>query len=150
MPSPVTTVANVQPAPNPAGPGNSRALRHGGYSERIIGPRAAEIVEETFAAHVHLDRGRYAPTVCRYATLRARHERLDEWLTSKSDSVFDDVDEGTFHRVYERWERWGRMLDAQEAHLAIAVLTRARLGLVTAQVFDLAKHWQEEEASADE
>jgi hypothetical protein len=137
MPNPQSSIANILP-PTPAPLGNTRSVRHGAYSERIVGPRAAEIVEATFAANPHLDRDRDTPTVCRYAQLRARHERLSEWLNSQPDSVFENVATGSFHRVYERCERWERMLDAQEAHLCIAPLTRARLGLVVAETFDLA------------
>jgi hypothetical protein len=138
-------VANVQPPPNPAAPGNTRALTHGAQSERIIGPRAAELVEEVFAAHDHLDRRRDTPTVCRYAMTMARLERAYAWVNSdsRSDPVFADADDGTVHGVWERIERWERQADACEAHLAIAPLTRARLGLLTAQAFDLAKHWEQ-------
>jgi hypothetical protein len=148
VPNPQHTTFNVVPAPNPAGPGNLRRMTHGAQSERVLAPRARELVEEVFAANDHLDRARDTPTVCRYAMTLARVERVYAWLNSKSDSVFADAERGETWPVYERLRQWERQADACEAHLAIAPLTRARLGLMTAQAFDLAKHWEEGGADA--
>lgn len=35
-----SNLANIQPAPNPAGPGNGRAVTHGIHSERVVRPVA--------------------------------------------------------------------------------------------------------------
>ena len=39
------SIANVQPPPNPAGPGNRRRLQHGVHSKLALAPRAAELAE---------------------------------------------------------------------------------------------------------
>jgi hypothetical protein len=139
-------LANVQPPPHPAGPGNTRALTHGAQS-RMVEPLAAAIERETWDGNPHLDPARHGGpggAVCRYARARARVALVYDWLDSKSHSVFSDEDAGEMHGVFERLEKWERQCDAAEAHLAIAPLTRARLGMLTAEAFDLAKHWEQE------
>jgi hypothetical protein len=37
---------NVQPPPAPAEPGNTRAITHGAYSERLVGPMSEQILDE--------------------------------------------------------------------------------------------------------
>ncbi|HMH48515.1 MAG TPA: hypothetical protein VK538_12480 [Solirubrobacteraceae bacterium] len=152
MPSPGSGIANVQPPPAAAEPGNTRAMTHGAQSQ-LVEPLAAAIERETWDSNPHLDRQRHGGPgggVCRYARARARVSLVYAWLDSRSDfdsgadEVFSDREKGETWAVFERLEKWERQCDAAEAHLAIAPLTRARLGMLTAEAFDLAKHWQEE------
>jgi hypothetical protein len=114
---------------NHAGPGNGRALRHGAHSAVRVEPRARELVPAILEANVHLDATRDGAAVVRYATTLARIEFVYRWLGERADPVFVDVDAGRAHGVFDRLERWERMASEAEQQLAIAPLTRARLGL---------------------
>lgn len=104
-------------------------MTHGARSDRLVEPRAAELTRPVFEANPHLDPARNGPAVWRYAVVLARVERVYCWLEEQDDPVFEDSDAGKVHGVYERLERWERAASAAEAELAIAPLTRARLGL---------------------
>ena len=82
-----------------------------------------------YHANPHLDELRDGPAVMRYVITLARIERVYAWLTERQDQVFSDVDAGEVHGVYLRLETWERQADKAEERLAIAPLTRARLGL---------------------
>jgi hypothetical protein len=126
----VPEVVELRPAPpNHARPGNARALRHGAYSPELVEARATELVPRVFEANGHLDSTRDGPAVWRYAVVLARVERAHSWLSEQGDPVFVDVAAGRAHGIYERLERWEKQADAAEDRLAIAPLTRARLGL---------------------
>jgi hypothetical protein len=115
--------------PNHAGPGNVRAVTHGAGSPRLVEARARVLVPVIFGANPHLDATRDGAAVFRYAVTLARVERVYAWLSEQGDPVFVDVDAGRAHGVFDRLERWERMADACESQLAIAPLTRAKLGL---------------------
>lgn len=66
MPNPGRSVANVQPPPNPAAPGDRRALTHGAFVEGLVTPRARELAPAVFEANEHLDPERDAAAVLRY------------------------------------------------------------------------------------
>ncbi len=104
-------------------------MTHGARSDRLVEPRAAELTRPVFEANPHLDPARNGPAVARYAILLARIERVYGWLEDQADPVFEDTDAGKVHGVYERLGQWERQASAAEAELAIAPLTRARLGL---------------------
>lgn len=133
-------VANVQPPPNPAAPGNTRAVTHGAFAEDLVSPRAGELGSQVLEANSHLDAVRDGPAIFRYAVLLARIERTYQWLADQPDAVFADLSSGTAHGVYERLERWERAADSAEDKLAIAPLTRAKLGLDRARGVALAEH----------
>jgi hypothetical protein len=80
-------------------------------------------------AHEHLDPARNGDAVGRYSMVLARIERVYRWLSERDDPVFADAAKGRIHAVYERLERWERQADLAEEKLALAPLTRARLGL---------------------
>jgi hypothetical protein len=139
VPNPGRTIANVQPAPNPAGAGNLRAARHAAYSDALVTPRARELTTAVFEANTHLQVDRDGAAVARYAVLLARVERVYRWLAEQPDDVFADVEHGVPHGVYERLERWERACADAEHRLAIDPLTRTRLGLARMEAFDLAQ-----------
>jgi sigma-70-like protein len=119
-----------RPAPvAAAGPANLRALRHGAHSPGLVEGRARELVPVIFGCNPHLDGSRDGPAVFRYAVLLARVERVYRWLGEQGDPVFVDVEAGRAHGVFDRLERWERMASEAEQQLAVAPLTRARLGL---------------------
>lgn len=112
-----------------AGPGNVRAVSHGAHSDVLVRPRAVELVPEVFGANRHLDERRDGSAVWRYALLLARIERAHDWLGGQPDALFSDVESGTVHPLYGRLRDWERQASSDEERLAIAPLTRARLGL---------------------
>jgi hypothetical protein len=139
VPNPGHTVANVQPPPNAAGPGNTRALTHGADSAVLVTPRADELAQQVLAAHPHLDAAKDAHAVARYALLLAKVERVQMWLHEQPDEDFSDRETGAFHAAHEHLDRWEKRCEHAEHRLAIDPYTRSKLGLVQAQAFDLAQ-----------
>ena len=113
----------------PFKPGNAANLQHGAQSPELVEARARELVPAILEHSPHLDAARDGPAIFRYATSLARCERVYRWLSMQPDPVFVDVESGEPHGVFERLERWERASDVAEERLAIAPLTRARLGL---------------------
>ena len=113
----------------PFEPGNDAAVKHGARSPALVEPRARELAPQILDANPHLDPMRDGAAVFRYSVALARIERVYAWLAEREDAVFDDTESGTTHGVYERLERWEKQADAAEERLALAPLTRARLGL---------------------
>lgn len=138
MPNPGRTAANVQPPPNPAQAGNARAATHHAFRAKVVGPRARELARSILEANPHLDPVRDRAAVLRYAVLLARIERVYLWLSRQSDDVFSDAPVGEVHAVFERLEKWEAGAERAEDRLAIAPLTRARLGPETARLVDAA------------
>ncbi|MFY9488861.1 MAG: hypothetical protein WAP35_09240 [Solirubrobacterales bacterium] len=110
-----------------ADPGNFRSVRHGAQSERLIAPRAAEILEIVFESNPHLHRERDQASVLRYAQTLARIERVYEWLDAQPDPVF--VGRGAAHPAYGRLDRWETTAERSELTLGISPLARQKLGL---------------------
>ena len=123
------TSPNLKPWP-PAPEGNTRALRHGCDSPRLIESRARRLAPEILEANAHLNATRDGLGVLRYAMLLARLERAYDWLAEQGDDLFADVATGAVHALYERIGVWERQASRDEERLAIAPFTRARLGLV--------------------
>lgn len=113
----------------PFEPGNDAAATHGANSLAKVKPRAEELAPRVLDANPHLDPERDGVAVFRYAVVLARIERVYAWLAERDDGVFEDATEGKIHRCYERLERWEKQAAKDEERLAIAPLTRARLGL---------------------
>jgi hypothetical protein len=109
--------------------GNKAAVKHGATSPELVQERARELMPEIFAANGQLDQVRDGPAVLRYAVVLARIERVYAWLSEQDDAVFAEVGAGTTHGVYQRLERWERQASESEDKLAIAPLTRAKLGI---------------------
>ena len=109
--------------------GHTVNQKHGARNDRLVEPRARELVGAIFESNNHLDEVRDGPAVFRYGVALARCERVYMWLCERDDVVFSDVEAGAVHAVYERLEKWERQCDNAEERLAIAPLTRARLGL---------------------
>ena len=109
--------------------GNEAAVTHGATSSKLVTPRAKAIGPVVLEANPHLDPLRDGPAVFRYAMTLARIERVYCWLADKEDAVFSDAEQGEVHGVYERLERWERQASTDEERLAIAPLTRTKLGL---------------------
>lgn len=142
-PNPQHTTFNVVPAPNPAGPGNRRAVRHGAFSDSLINPRAREIAEEVLHAHPHLDADRDGPALQRYAVALARVERVNEWLNEQDDPDFSNREAGVTHPVLDRLSKWESQCDMAEHRLGLSPLQRVKLGLATAQAIDVASAMSE-------
>lgn len=121
-------LVNAPPAPL----GNTRSLKHGAFSSRLIDEWAPDLAVAVFEANPHLDAQRDAPAVHRYVNVWARHLRVSAWLDEQADPLFADVGEGRVHPVVNRVERWEKQLDGMERQLALAPLTRAQLGLTLA------------------
>jgi hypothetical protein len=138
VPNPNHSTFNVVPAPNPAGPGNVRALRHGAFSDSLVNPRARELAEQVLAANGHLDAMRDGAAILRYSTALARCERVYCWLAEQPDDTFADVVNGLTHSVLDRLRKWESQCDTAERALAITPLVRAKLGLAVAQALDAA------------
>ena len=102
---------------------------HGARSEKLVMPRAREIVPDVFDANPQLDPQRDGPAIFRYAVVLARIERVYTWLSEQDDAVFMNMDAGRVHGVYDMLTRWETQAENAENRLAIAPLTRARLGL---------------------
>ncbi len=113
----------------PFEPGNKAAVKHGALSPELVEPRARELRPLVFDVNPHLALERDGAAVYRYCVTLARIERVYAWLGEQLDPVFDDAGQGNTHGVYERLERWERQADGAEERLAIAPLTRAKLGL---------------------
>lgn len=88
---PVTSsrsIANVQPPPNPAGPGNRRALRHGVDSKLALAPRAAELAEwlrATAPAYAESDEPAIQAAAMVFAQVEAGNEYIAKhgWFDSR-------------------------------------------------------------------
>ena len=118
--------------------GNTAALTHGAFSDKVVMPRAHELVAGVLGANSHLTAERDGAAVMRYAIVLSRLERVYQWLSDQEDAVFAAPGAGEAHAIFERLERWERQADAAEDRLAIAPLTRARLGLDQLKGIDLA------------
>jgi hypothetical protein len=138
QPQPLGQLAGIIPPPNPAEPGNTRALQHGAFSESLVNPRARELAVQVLTANGHLDELRDGAAILRYAVALARCERVYRWLAEQPDDTFSDVTRGTTHSVLDRLRRWESQCDSAERALAVAPLTRAKLGLTQAMALDAA------------
>lgn len=118
--------------------GNTAALKHGARSAELVGRRVRELMPAILDANPHLDAVRDAAGMWRYAMALARIERVSQWLAEQDDPVFADLKVGEVHAVFGRLREWERSADLAEERLAIAPLTRARLGLDTMRAKALA------------
>ncbi len=64
-----------------AHPGNTNALKHGGYSAQVKAPRVAEVLEELVAEHPH----ELAANLRALAELYVAAERLSDWVAQRED-----------------------------------------------------------------
>jgi hypothetical protein len=134
----------------PFEPGNLAGLKHGAQSDRLVEPRARELLAAILEANPHLDATRDAAATFRYCVALSRIERCYVWLAEQGDPVFADVDAGEVHAVYHRLERWERQAEVAEDKLAISPLTRARLGLDTLRAAALSEEERAEARAARE
>lgn len=108
---------------------NKMALKHGAYSPALVTERADELVPEILGVNPQLDAGRDGAALLRYAVNLARIERVYSWLAEQDDAVFEDATAGKAHGIYDWLGRWERAASDSEDRLAIAPLTRAKLGI---------------------
>jgi hypothetical protein len=134
----------------PFEPGNEAAVTHGAYSDKLVVPRARELAPTIFESNPHLDPLRDGPAVWRYAMTLARADRINGHLADQDDMVFADVNEGTVHRVYQLLLELEARADKAEERLAIAPLTRAKLGLDQLRGLDLARQWATEQTGGSD
>ncbi len=104
-------------------------MKHGATVPELVEGRAAELAPLILGANVHLDRARDGAAVWRYCVGLARIERVYAWLGKQADPVFANVATGEVHGVMTRLGQWEKAAAADEERLAIAPLTRAKLGL---------------------
>jgi hypothetical protein len=111
------------------GPRPPFPTKHGARSEKLVMPRARELAPAILDDNPQLDAKRDGAAITRYAVVLARIERVYMWLAEQDDAVFESMEDGSVHRVYDQLRQWEKQADAAEDRLAIAPLTRARLGL---------------------
>ena len=76
-----SSLAAIQPAPNPAGARNSRSVTHGAYSARVKAARVRTVLEELLADHPQ-----ESPVNLRaLAELYVTAERLSDWVAGRDD-----------------------------------------------------------------
>jgi hypothetical protein len=75
------SLAAIQPAPNPAEPGNARSVTHGAYSARLKAPRVGAVLDELLADHPH----EAAANLRALAELYVTAERLSDWVAGRPD-----------------------------------------------------------------
>jgi len=116
--------------------GNTAAVKHGATSDRLVEPRARELVPQILEVNEHLDELRDGPGVYRYCVVLSRLERAYTWLQAQPDSVFSSDLQASRaskapspHGVWERVEKWESQADRAEERLGISPLARSRLGL---------------------
>lgn len=127
----------VVPTTGGAPVGNENAASHGAYSDRLVSPRAREIVASRLDAFPHLDAVQDGPALARYAVTAARCERVWEWLADQEDDTFSDVEKGTVHAALDRLARWERQCAEAEHRLGITPLQRVKLGLAKMAALDV-------------
>lgn len=118
--------------------GNQAARTHGAYSDAVIAPRARELAEVILDANPHLDAVRDSAGVWRYAKTMSKIDHIEAYLGEQSDPVFVDRAKGTIHPVVALLLALESRADKAEERLAIAPLTRAKLGLDKLRGLDLA------------
>lgn len=76
-----SSLAAIQPPPNPAGVGNSRSVTHGAYSARVKATQVRDVLDELLADHPH-----ESPANLRaLAELYVTAERLSDWVAGRDD-----------------------------------------------------------------
>jgi hypothetical protein len=131
-------VANVQPPPNPAEPGNLRALKHGAKSARLVVPEATDLADQVLAEVAHLtecDR----PAVMAWALAEVKAWRLATWLEQEGD--FDS--EGNTRSALNDLRMWLDRAEKARARLGLDPVSRASLNLDHARVAEHVARWTE-------
>ena len=150
-------LANLRNAP-PAPGGNRLAVRHGGYAA-IVHERLEAKALEVFDA-LAADAPLRGPTGDLPAPDVAQVRLLAEALC-RLDTVSADV--SAFGLLEQRGKRRGQVRPAAELEgrlrrevadhldaLGMSPKSRARLGLDLVRSFDLAAHWEEQDAAGEE
>lgn len=118
--------------------GNTAAVQHGAYSERILAPLAESIVEHTLRdpSLAYLREPRYRATVNAWGRAEGKCVLFEEQLERLPDDLADKRVE-TAHRELHRAETRAATLRSQ---LGLTPLSRARLGRdVAATQVDMAR-----------
>lgn len=149
-------LANLRPGARTAPEGNSRARRHGGYSEALVANVEAEIIElrdalgETAPLRDADGRVPAADLVAFERAARAlrRYRAVDQWV-----ALHGALDErtGDVKPAARLADDLGRSLDAILDRLGLTPAGRTRLGLdvARAQSFDLARLWAGDTVDAE-
>lgn len=127
-----------------AQPDNALAQTHGA-SSRLVLAYVPELSESVYAENTHLSPERDGPAVARYVEVFARRARALDWAEQQADPLFADLKSGSVHSVLAWVERWETRLAELERQLALTPATRIQLGIATAQAFDLAAHWAQQD-----
>jgi hypothetical protein len=113
------------------------SLRHGARSERLIVPRAEEIVEELAETLPgYLAEPSYAPALLAYATTLARIERVAAYLEAQEGGIPEVAADGQVRSATNLLLKLEARAESQRQRLGLDPLSRARLGrdVVSAQV----------------
>ena len=113
----------------PFQPGHFLALKHGARSDRLIVPRAGEIVEE-LAEHLpgYLLEPSYAPAVMAYATTLARIERVAAYLEAQEGGIPEVAADGQVRSATNLLLKLEARAESQRQRLGLDPLSRAKLG----------------------
>ncbi|GAB38504.1 MULTISPECIES: hypothetical protein [Gordonia] len=113
---------------------NTKSLKHGAYSERVITPMAAQIGNDLVEAHPHLRE--FKEATLEYARVDAQVECLQMWVDEHGE--LDDAGQPTGATVLLLRTR-KHLLNLAD-RLGITPLARARLGKdTTSAQLDIAK-----------
>jgi hypothetical protein len=96
----VVPESDGRPVPNHAGPDNERAVTHGVYSERRIGPVREEYARGLAASYPRIDPARRALQAQRLAQI----DLASAWLDSRGTVVRDE--KGQVFDVADKLARW--------------------------------------------
>jgi hypothetical protein len=120
------TLANLDRARPVSGalPGNERALKHGANSERLVGPRAAELAEAAKATVPWLAERSFAPAVDAWARAEAGAALIAEYLDGLGGLLDDD---GRPWPAVEVLLKFERRAEKGRARLGLDPASRARL-----------------------
>jgi hypothetical protein len=123
-----------------AQPGNTLALSHGGWSDRIVNPLARELVAHAQGLVEYLRDPSYDVAVWAWARTEARVLVVSAWLDEHGT-----IDEnGTPRPAAAQLLQWENLASKQRQRLGLDPLSRAALGRdVAASKLDLARLYEQ-------
>lgn len=125
--------------------GNGLAVTHGAYSPRRVDPLATDLFEKIVTDLDYLADPSYRPALWAWARAEARVQLLSEWLDEHGPLAEDGTPRPALAALYQ----FERLAAEARSRLGLDPLSRSRLGLATAQTFDLARHWQDATQGAE-
>ncbi|MDQ4213774.1 hypothetical protein [Microbacterium capsulatum] len=117
-------------------------MLHGAWSPRKVDPLAAQYVDLLVSdpANAYLAAPAYAPAVWRWATLEARLQLLDEWISNMTIEQQTAPTRRGGSSPLDLWRQFEATAQTARSRLGLDPLSRARLGRDVAQTrLDLAQ-----------